>query len=46
MGDNSSRIGAVTVKDVLEGRSVMPFIQKKTWLGQQLVDGVHVKAAP
>ena len=43
LGDSSSLIGSVSVKDVMEGRSIMPFIQKKTWLGQQLTDGVHVK---
>ena len=43
LGDNSSRIGSVTVKDILEGRSIMPFIQLKSWLGQQLVDSVHNK---
>ena len=42
-GDFSSMIGSVTVKDVLEGRSLMPYIQKKTWLGLQLSDQVHVK---
>ena len=42
-GDFSSKIGSVTVKDVMEGRSLMPYIQKKTWLGLQLSDPVHVK---
>ena len=43
LGDNSSRIGSITVKDILEGRSLMPFIQTKTWLGQQMVDSVHTR---
>ena len=42
-GDFSSRLGSITVKDVMEGRSLMPYIQKKTWLGQQLSDQVHVR---
>ena len=41
-GDNSSNIGSLCVKDILEGKSLMPFIQLKTWLGQQLNDQVHV----
>ena len=43
MGDSSSNIGSITVSDVLEGRVIMPFIQRNTWLGQQLVDKVHIK---
>ena len=41
-GDKSSLLGSVTVKDILEGRSLMPYIQLKTWLGQQLNDRAHV----
>ena len=41
LGDNSAQIKSVTVKDVLEGRTIMPLIQLKTWLGQQLSDAPH-----
>ena len=42
-GDNSSAVRAVGVKDILEGRSIMPMIQTKTWLGQQIADGIHTE---
>ena len=42
-GDNASKIRAISVKDILDGRVIMPFIQTKTWIGQQIADKVHTK---
>ena len=42
-GDNSSKLRNISVRDVLEGRVLMPYTQRKTWLGVQLNDSVHVR---
>ena len=40
-GENSRSIRSVTVQDVMSGSSLMPYTQRKSWLGAQLMDSVH-----
>ena len=40
-GENTRKIRAVTVKDVLNGETLMPYTQRRSWLGVQRMDGVH-----
>ena len=40
-GDRAAAIRNIAIKDILEGRAIMPYIQLKAWLGVQLSDWVH-----
>ena len=40
---NIKSIKSVTVQDVMEGNSLMPYTQRKSWLGAQLMDSVHTQ---
>ena len=42
-GDNTKNIRAITVKDVMDGETLMPYTQRRTWLGTQLKDSVHTQ---
>ena len=41
LGDESAQLKTITVSDVLEGRTIMPLIQRKAWIGAQLNCPVH-----
>ena len=43
LGDESDQLRTITVKDVLEGKTAMPLIQRKAWIGAQLNCPVHVQ---
>ena len=40
-GNEAAKIKSVLVKDILEGETIMPYTQRRTWLGTQLQDSVH-----
>ena len=46
IGDNASAlrsVDSISIKDVLEGRVMMPYIQVKSWLGAQVTDRPHIE---
>ena len=45
MGENASQIRNINIQEIMSGAVNMPFNQRKTWLGIQKSDSVHVKLA-
>ena len=39
-GDDAAQLRGIEIKDILEGKVIMPYIQRKTWIGVQLNDSV------
>ena len=43
IGENCSEVRAMTIEEVNNGETTMPYLQRKTWLGLQVADSVHAK---
>ena len=43
IGDNAATIRSISIEDVKSGKTIMPLIQRKTWLNIQKGDALHNK---